>query len=162
MRYRDFHTAYKKMELAPDELIRAVCLPRQFAGYVSYTRKVGHSQRASDRKGVRRGAGPARKWSYCRRADRNWKRCAGAASFGRDGTNFDGRRIEPTLVELARKTAAAEILPIDDIRSTARYRSAVAGNLVAEFLEQARRGRAERMSEVLARWNRLPARRGGV
>jgi putative cofactor-binding repeat protein len=28
----------------------------------------------------------------------------------------------------------AEIRPIDDIRSTAKYRAAVAGNLVAEFL----------------------------
>src|ERR1700722_8630898 len=39
--YRLFHTAYKKTQLAPDELIRAVCLPWKFAGYVSYTRKVG-------------------------------------------------------------------------------------------------------------------------
>jgi putative cofactor-binding repeat protein len=29
-----------------------------------------------------------------------------------------------------------EIRPIDDIRSTARYRAAVSGNLVAEFLEK--------------------------
>jgi CO/xanthine dehydrogenase FAD-binding subunit len=29
-----------------------------------------------------------------------------------------------------------EIRPIDDIRSTARYRAAVAANLVAEFLEK--------------------------
>jgi putative cofactor-binding repeat protein len=44
------------------------------------------------------------------------------------------------LIESARKTAAAEIRPIDDIRSTARYRASVAGNLVAEFLEQLRAG----------------------
>ena len=30
----------------------------------------------------------------------------------------------------------AEIRPIDDIRSTARYRAAVAGNLVVEFLNR--------------------------
>ena len=41
MRYRNFHTAYKKMELAPDELIRAVCIARKYSEYVSYTRKVG-------------------------------------------------------------------------------------------------------------------------
>src|SRR5450432_1916426 len=35
--YRDFHSGYKKTKLAPDELIRAICLPRQFARYVSYT-----------------------------------------------------------------------------------------------------------------------------
>src|SRR5579863_2588365 len=41
VRYRSFHTAYKKMELAPDELVRAVCIPRKYAEYVSYSRKVG-------------------------------------------------------------------------------------------------------------------------
>src|SRR5713101_1941149 len=39
--YRNFHTDYKKTNLASDELIRAVCLSRQFAGYFCYTRKVG-------------------------------------------------------------------------------------------------------------------------
>ena len=47
-----------------------------------------------------------------------------------------GRRIEPALLRLARMAVASEVRPIDDIRSTARYRSAVAGNLVGEFLEQ--------------------------
>jgi len=49
---------------------------------------------------------------------------------------LQGKRIDAGLVEQARKTAAAEIRPIDDIRSTARYRAAVAGNLVAEFVAQ--------------------------
>jgi len=40
------------------------------------------------------------------------------------------------LGHLASQAAAAEIRPIDDIRSTARYRAAVARNLVAEFLER--------------------------
>jgi len=40
------------------------------------------------------------------------------------------------VLALARKAAVAEIQPIDDIRSSARYRSAVTGNLVVEFLEQ--------------------------
>ena len=49
-----------------------------------------------------------------------------------------GKPVEPELVAQAREMAAAAIGPIDDIRSTARYRSAVASNLVAEFLEQLR------------------------
>src|ERR1035438_7123826 len=39
--YVAFHTGYKKTLLEPDELIRAVCLPRRFASYVAYARKVG-------------------------------------------------------------------------------------------------------------------------
>jgi len=49
---------------------------------------------------------------------------------------FIGKRIEPSLIDTARKSVAQEISPIDDIRSTSRYRAAVAGNLVAEFLDK--------------------------
>jgi CO/xanthine dehydrogenase FAD-binding subunit len=45
-------------------------------------------------------------------------------------------------VSMAQQRAAAEIQPIDDIRSTARYRRAVAGNLVAEFLNRLGSGNA--------------------
>jgi putative cofactor-binding repeat protein len=49
-----------------------------------------------------------------------------------------GKRIEPELLNLVRTTVADAIQPIDDIRSTAKYRAAVAGNLVVEFLKQLR------------------------
>src|ERR1035438_2019999 len=39
--YSEFHLAYKTTRLAPDELIRAICLRRVFLEYVSYWRKVG-------------------------------------------------------------------------------------------------------------------------
>src|SRR5262249_26696523 len=41
MPYDEFHLGYKKHALAPDELIRNICLPRKAKGYVSYCRKVG-------------------------------------------------------------------------------------------------------------------------
>ena len=44
-----------------------------------------------------------------------------------------GNPIDLQLIESARTAASAEIQPIDDIRSTARYRAAVAGNLVARI-----------------------------
>jgi CO/xanthine dehydrogenase FAD-binding subunit len=134
--YVQFHTGYKKMDLAPDELIRAVCLPRRFSGYISYARKVG-----------------------TRNAQAISKVCIAALGRLRDGTIEDmrvalgsvaplplrlaetehalrGKRAEASLAALARKTAVAEIRPIDDIRSTARYRAAVVGNLVAEFVDK--------------------------
>jgi putative cofactor-binding repeat protein len=49
-----------------------------------------------------------------------------------------GKPVDAELLRWAREAAAAAIQPIDDIRSTARYRAAVAGNLVAEFLQQLR------------------------
>ena len=45
-----------------------------------------------------------------------------------------GKTIDDALVSQARNAVIGEVHPIDDIRSTAAYRSAVLGNLVAEFL----------------------------
>jgi CO/xanthine dehydrogenase FAD-binding subunit len=132
--YVGFHTGYKKMGLAPDELIRAVSLPRRYAGYVSYSRKVG-----------------------ARNAQAISKVCVAALGKVTGGVVEDvriaagsvapvplrlveaervvrGQRVNSELVALARKTAAGEIRPIDDIRSNAKYRAAVTGNLVGEFL----------------------------
>jgi len=133
--YADFHTSYKKMKLAPDELIRAVCLPRRFSEYVAYTRKVG-----------------------ARNAQAISKVCIAALGRVAGGVVDDiriavgsvapvpvrlvkteqllkGKRYDSSLLVMAKQAATAEIQPIDDIRSTARYRAAVAGNLLAEFLE---------------------------
>src|SRR5262249_50383238 len=64
-----------------------------------------------------------------------------------------GKPIDPPLVISARETAAGEIQPIDDIRSTAAYRAAVAGNLVVEFLGKLRTSGTT--NEKLVRWNRF-------
>jgi CO/xanthine dehydrogenase FAD-binding subunit len=134
--YTTFHTGYRKTRLAPDELIRSICLKRSFSGYYAHARKVGP-----------------------RKAQAIAKICLAALGRMSDGVIADvrlamgavapvplrltqtermlqGKRFDSELAELASRTAAAEIKPIDDIRSTARYRSAVAGNLVGEFLEQ--------------------------
>ncbi len=43
-------------------------------------------------------------------------------------------RDDPANIEAARTALAGEIVPIDDIRSTANYRMRVAANLLDEFL----------------------------
>jgi CO/xanthine dehydrogenase FAD-binding subunit len=135
IRYIDFHVGYKKTLLAVDEVIRAVCLQRRFGECFSYSRKVG-----------------------ARSAQAISKVCVAALGRIAEGMVEDvrialgsvapvplrlretervtrGKSIDSELVAQARKTAAGEVRPIDDIRSTATYRTAVAGNLVAEFLE---------------------------
>jgi len=132
--YLDFHTGYRKTLLASDELIRAVCLARRFADYFSYSRKVGP-----------------------RNAQAISKICIAALGHMASGLVEDiriavgsvaptplrlketerrsrGRPVDDALVFQARQIAVGEIRPIDDIRSTAAYRSAVVGNLVAQFL----------------------------
>jgi xanthine dehydrogenase iron-sulfur cluster and FAD-binding subunit A len=46
-----------------------------------------------------------------------------------------GRAIDNSLLETAGKVMAQEIQPINDIRSTAGYRSVVLRNLLGEFLQ---------------------------
>ena len=158
--YVTFHTGYKKTLLAPDELIQTVCLPRRFTKYFTHARKVG-----------------------ARNAQAISKVCIAALGRLTNSTIEDvrialgsiapvplrlreteqvvnGKSIDSALLLLARRTATAEIRPIDDIRSTAKYRAAVAGNLVVEFLNRLnsqRRG-PERVDgkNVLAGWNLLP------
>jgi OHCU decarboxylase len=158
--YVNFHTGYKKTLLAADELIQAVCLPRRYAGYLSHARKVG-----------------------ARNAQAISKVCIAALARIANGVIEDlriafgsiapvplrlrqteqtvtGRSIDSALLALARKTAIGEVRPIDDIRSTARYRAAVAGNLVVEFLNRLGSVQSDAQNDhatdILGRWNRLP------
>ena len=157
--YLGFHIGYRQTQLAPDELIRAVCLRRRFSGYYAHTRKVG-----------------------ARNAQAISKVCLAALGHISNGVVSDirlamgsvapvpvrlsetervvkGRPIVPDLIISARTTAAAEVRPIDDLRSTLRYRSAVAGNLVGEFLEHlaADQERAQKTAAALEKWNALPS-----
>ena len=134
--YRDFHTGYKKTKLAPNELIRTICIARKFSEHFGYMRKVGARNAQAISKVCIAGLG----------------RCAGGVvddvriALGsvapvplrlvETERLVTGKAIDSGSVGLAREAAIAEIRPIDDIRSTAKYRSAVVGNLVAEFLEK--------------------------
>jgi CO/xanthine dehydrogenase FAD-binding subunit len=131
--YDRFHTGYKKMDLAADELIRAVHLPRR-PGRRHFYRKVG-----------------------TRRAQAISKVCiAGVIELDRDTIAYSriafgsvaptvirarqadaaviGRPLTRDTVQAAVSAVSSDISPIDDIRSTAAYRAAVAGNLIEEML----------------------------
>lgn len=140
--YLSFHTGYKKMNLAPDELIRAICLRRGFSAYLHYARKVGARNAQAISKVCVAALGRLRGGVIGGAIDDVRIALGSVAPVPLRLTEMErivkGKSVEPELVQLARATAAAAIQPIDDIRSTARYRSAVAGNLVAEFLEQLR------------------------
>jgi CO/xanthine dehydrogenase FAD-binding subunit len=132
--YERFHTAYKQMDLAPDELIAAIRLPRR-TGWVQHYRKVG-----------------------ARRAQAISKVCFAAAAVVDAGRIVDVRlafgSVAPTVVRAFAAEAALrgavvdraareraitallrELSPIDDVRSTAAYRRQVAVNLFSAFLE---------------------------
>lgn len=154
--YRSFHTGYKKTALTPDELIRDISLPRRFAGYFSHARKVGARNAQAISKVCLAALGQISSGLI-----RDLRLAMGSVApvplrLHDTERVLIGKKIDPLLIETARRSVVSEIQPIDDIRSTARYRAAVAGNLIAEFLEKLSTAGNGRVSGVLARWNALP------
>jgi CO/xanthine dehydrogenase FAD-binding subunit len=132
--YLDFHVGYKKTMLAPDELIHTVCLPRRFAGYFNYSRKVGARNAQAISKVCVAALGRLSKEIV-----EDVRIAIGSVApiplrLTESEAAVKRKRINDETIAEARKAAIAKIKPIDDIRSIAEYRSAVAGNLVVEIL----------------------------
>lgn len=134
--YSSFHRGYKQMDIRPDELLRAIRLPRTTKPLTHYYRKVGtrkaqaiskvcfaavgrvvnnHSER------VRIALGSVAPIPL---------RCTRAENLIND------RPLDAETIAAAKEMLANEIVPIDDVRSTKTYRSRVAVNLLEDFLTQ--------------------------
>jgi CO/xanthine dehydrogenase FAD-binding subunit len=133
--YHGFWTDYRQTAMRPDELIHRIRLPRATNRWKHYYRKVG-----------------------TRRAQAISKVCL-AASARMDAGRIaqirialgsiaptvlraveteralEGKKLTPETLRAAQAILAQEITPIDDMRSTARYRRRIAQNLLAEFCE---------------------------
>lgn len=136
--YGDFHRGYKVIDLAADELITSVSVARGRAGWVQGYRKVG-TRRAQAISKVCFAAGASLENGHIRdirvalgSVAPTVVRCAGAEAALR------GRDPGDQAIGEARAALEAEIVPIDDIRSNARYRRLVAGNLLEEFVRSCR------------------------
>ena len=134
--YRNFHSGYKQTALAADELIRDISLPRRFSGYVSHARKVGARNAQAISKVCLAALGIIANGTI-----RDVRLALGSVApiplrLNETERSLTGKKIEPSLIGAVRQSVVGEIRPIDDIRSTARYRAAVAANLVVEFLEK--------------------------
>lgn len=134
--YQGFHTGYKTMILRPDELIGHIRLPRTKPDWKQHYRKVG-----------------------TRRAQAISKVCLAAAARVAGGKMEDirialgsvaptvlrcmkteallrGHKPEAEAIRAAQQQLVREIAPIDDMRSSMRYRRRVAQNLLEEFLRE--------------------------
>jgi CO/xanthine dehydrogenase FAD-binding subunit len=136
--YGEFHLGYKKNALGRNELLYSVTLQRKFAAYHSFIRKVGTRNAQAISKialaclaliedgriaDIRIGAASLREMPV---------RCNAVEHALRDQPI--GSESLHALIAAGRAAMAGEARPIDDIRSTARYRAAVAGNLLEEFI----------------------------
>jgi CO/xanthine dehydrogenase FAD-binding subunit len=133
--YREFHTGYKLMKIRPDELIRRIRLPRAMGAWKQHYRKVGTRRAQAISKVC--FAGTAR--------IENGRIADARIAFGSVAPTviraveteklLRGEMPSRTTLQEAQTALAREIAPIDDMRSTARYRLRVAQNLLAEFFE---------------------------
>jgi len=138
--YSEFHVSYKKTVLAADELLFSITVPRRFGAHRGYIRKVGTRNAQAISKIALAGVALISEGKIAEVA-------LGAASLREVPTRClaaeqallgceVSAQMLPGLIASARVALASEARPIDDIRSTAKYRAAVAGNLLEEFLRQ--------------------------
>jgi CO/xanthine dehydrogenase FAD-binding subunit len=136
--YERFHTGYKQMDLAPDELIRAVRLPRR-RGWLQHYRKVGARRAQAISKVCFAGAALV---EGGRVADIRLAFGSVAPTVVRavdTETMLRGARVDQGALDRAGVALLAELSPIDDLRSTAAYRRQVAVNVLGEFLQSLHR-----------------------
>jgi CO/xanthine dehydrogenase FAD-binding subunit len=133
--YDRFHLGYKQMDLQPHELIKSVRLPNRGAFSSQYYRKVG-TRRAQAISKVCLAA--TLRLAHAAVVDVRIAINSVAPTVIRARAAEEalrGRRIDPASVEEAQRALAGDLKPIDDLRSTARYRLRVAERLLAESLE---------------------------
>jgi CO/xanthine dehydrogenase FAD-binding subunit len=131
--YRGFHTGYKKMNLAGDEIIRSIRLPRTKAKWAQFYRKVGTRKAQAISKVCLAAA-----VEIDDRKIRDVRIALGSVAptvlrCEKTEALLRGRTVADEISE-ARRQLRAEISPLDDFRSTADYRTRVAQNLLEEFL----------------------------
>lgn len=135
--YRDFHRGYKQTALLPGELILAVCLPRRFVHHIHFVRKVGTRNAQAISKIALAATALMQNGRFTEIRLAAASLLDHPARLPETEAVFLGQSpADPAPLQQAQATLTAEVAPIDDIRSTARYRTAVANNLLAEFLQQ--------------------------
>lgn len=132
--YQGFHTGYKQMLIAPNELLVRVRMPRNTRGATQYYRKVG-TRKAQAISKVCLAA--VAKLDHDQISDARIALGSVAPIVIRcvqTENSLRGRKPDAETIKSACATLSHEISPIDDIRSTADYRLQVAKNLLTDFL----------------------------
>jgi len=134
--YQGFWKGYKQIELRNDELIRGIRLARGKTGWVQFYRKVGTRRAQAISKVCFAGAARVEAGRIA-----NVRIALGSVAptvlRAIETENIlRGEKPTPVIVNAAQEILAREIAPINDMRSTARYRLRVVQNLLAEFCER--------------------------
>ena len=134
--YDRFHHDYKKMDLRADELIARIILPKRAHAWTQYYRKVG-TRRAQAISKVCLAATVDRSAEVVRDVRIGLGSVAPVPLRARQAeAALRGRTVDRAAIAAAQQALARDISPIDDLRSTARYRLQVAQNLLEECLRE--------------------------
>jgi len=131
--YHGFHTGYKQMLLRPEELIRHIRLPRRKERWRQYYRKVGTRKAQAISKVCFAGGAALAQGEI-----RDIRIALGSVAptvlrCTKTEAVLRGQKPNWAALDSAKDALAEEITPIDDFRSTARYRLRVSQDLLEEF-----------------------------
>lgn len=130
-----FYTGYKQMDRRPNELITCIRIPLQDERRVEYYRKVGTRKFQAISKTLLAGVVvPGDK----RRVEKIRLVYASVMPYTyravRAESALQGRVLDASAIAAALDALKTELKPIDDVRSTARYRLSISCKLLEEFL----------------------------
>jgi CO/xanthine dehydrogenase FAD-binding subunit len=156
--YAAFHQGYKKMDLAPGEIVARIHLPNRGVLFLDpvvsafrrnthacsdYYRKVGTRRAQAISKVCFAGSiliDPSTTLRAGGDVVKDVRIALGSVAptvvrATRTEDALRGKILDEGTIAAAERSLATEIAPIDDIRSTARYRARVAANLLRQFLQ---------------------------
>ncbi len=138
--YDRFHQGYKRLDLAADELVARIIVPKPTGRGFHYFRKVGTRQAQAIAK-VCLAAYARIQEGVVAELRIGLGSVAPAPVRARNAEALIiGKPLAALPVEAAREALLDEISPIDDIRATAHYRKVVTGNLLGQMLRELANG----------------------
>ena len=131
--YSEFHTGYKQMSIRPDELLRSIRLPRTSRSATHYYRKVGTRKAQA----ISKVCFAAVAWMNGDQIEEVRIALGSVAPIPircrETESALRNKRVNAETLAAAKTALAAEIAPIDDLRSTRDYRLRVSINLLEDF-----------------------------
>ncbi|HEX7313933.1 MAG TPA: xanthine dehydrogenase family protein subunit M [Pyrinomonadaceae bacterium] len=134
--YAEFHTGYKQTVMRADELIAAVLLPKPPEGAQHFYRKVGTRRAQAISKVCFAAVASVEGESLAEVRVALGSVAPVVLRCRRTEELLRGRALDEETLRAAVEEIGREVTPIDDVRSTARYRTRVAQNLLREFLSE--------------------------
>jgi CO/xanthine dehydrogenase FAD-binding subunit len=136
--YDRFHLGYKKMDLAADELIARIVLPKRPHRWAQYYRKVGTRRAQAISKvclAATMDVDPAT------RVIGDIRIALGSVApvpvrARQAEAELRGKAMDESTIRAAQQALAGDITPIDDLRSTAEYRLQVAQGLLGQMASE--------------------------